>query len=198
MVALGECVSERKFGGVFAKVTRSESAALVVLRGPVSAREAENSCEHAGVWQNCPVQAPCWQRVCTAGSQAAAPCTTQPTMATPVPPDMSGMLSDLQQRSDRPSGTRSCNDLATPTHQISRRHQIGARSHESERQPSRRGHGGSPQPRIASQAWTAYQDLRQDVDAVAKAKDFEDAPPRKRKRVAACCGVSGLTLAGRQ
>ena len=116
-------------------------------------------------------------------------------MATPVPPDMSGMLSDLQQRSDRPSGTRSCNDLATPTHQISRRHQIGARSHESERQTSRRGHGGSPQPRIASQAWTVYQDLRQDVDAVAKAKDFEDAPPRKRKRVAACCGVSGLTLA---
>ena len=112
-------------------------------------------------------------------------------MAAPVPPDMSGMLPDMQQRSDHPSGTRS-HELE---HQVSRRHS-GARSHESERQTGRRRwRGGSPQPRIASQAWTAYQDLRQDVDAVAKAKAFEDAPPRKRKRVAACCGVSGLTLA---
>ena len=107
-------------------------------------------------------------------------------MATPVPPDMSGMLSEMQQR----SGTRSHES----ERQISRRHS-GARSHESERQTSRPGRRGSPQPRIASQAWTAYQDMRQDVDAVAKAKAFEDAPPRKRKRVAACCGVSGLTLA---
>ena len=109
-------------------------------------------------------------------------------MATPVPPDMSGMLSEMQQRIDR--GTRSHES----ERQISRRHS-GARSHESERQTSRPGRRGSPQPRIASQAWTAYQDMRQDVDAVAKAKAFEDAPPRKRKRVAACCGVSGLTLA---
>ena len=195
-MALGECVPERKFLVASREVvTLSETAAFVVLRGP-SQLERQKTCA-----ARC-AALPCARAVLAASlhcwSQAAAPCTTQPTMATPVPPDMSGMLSDLQQRSDRPSGTRSCNDLATPTHQISRRHQIGARSHESERQTSRRGHGGSPQPRIASQAWTVYQDLRQDVDAVAKAKDFEDAPPRKRKRVAACCGVSGLTLAGRQ
>ena len=111
-------------------------------------------------------------------------------MATPVPPDMSAMLSDMERRSDRPIGTRS-HEL---DRQISRRIS-GARSHDSEHLTSRRGRGGLRQPRIASQAWTAYQGLRRDVDAVAKAKAFEDAPPRKRKRVAACCGVSGLTLA---
>ena len=99
-------------------------------------------------------------------------------MAAPVPPDMSGMLPDMQQRSDHPSGTRS-HELER---QVSRRHS-GARSHESERQTGRRRwRGGSPQPRIASQAWTAYQDLRQDVDAVAKAKAFEDAPQEKACR----------------
>ena len=103
---------------------------------------------------------------------------------------MSAMLSDMERRSDRPIGTRS-HEL---DRQISRRIS-GARSHDSEHLTSRRGRGGLRQPRIASQAWTAYQGLRRDVDAVAKAKAFEDAPPRKRKRVAACCGVSGLTLA---
>ena len=103
---------------------------------------------------------------------------------------MSAMLSDMERRSDRPIGTRS-HELHR---QISRRIS-GARSHDSEHLASRRGRGGLRQPRIASQAWTAYQGLRRDVDAVAKAKAFEDAPPRKRKRVAACCGVSGLTLA---
>ena len=103
---------------------------------------------------------------------------------------MSAMLSDMERRSDRPIGTRS-HELHR---QISRRIS-GARSHDSEHLASRRGRGGLRQPRIASQAWTAYQGLRRDVDAVAKAKAFEDAPPRKRKRVAACCGVSGFTLA---
>jgi hypothetical protein len=112
-------------------------------------------------------------------------------MATPVPPDMSDMLSDMEQRSDRPIGAHS-HELER---QISRRQISGARSHDSEHLTSRRARGGLRQPRIASQAWTAYQGLRRDVDAVAKAKAFEDAPPRERKRVAACCGVSGLTLA---
>ena len=60
-------------------------------------------------------------------------------------------------------------------------HPSGTRSHEK---ASR-----------ARLAWEKAKDLTQDMNAVAKAKAFEDAPPLKRKRVAACCGVSGLTLA---
>ena len=97
--------------------------------------------------------------------------------------------SDMQQHSDRPRITPHTGALS---------HDVVQQRQTSRRHSGTRSAGGSPQTRIASQARSAWQkakDLKQDMNAVAQAKDFEDAPPLKRKRVAACCGVSGLALA---
>ena len=62
-----------------------------------------------------------------------------------------------------------------------------------EDEPSGRRGGGQGLLRQASNAALVFKD---DVQSVAKAKEFEDAHHEQRKRVATCCAINGFSLAG--